>query len=150
VALLLIVGPNFNHVGRVLSKRNLKCVDLPHGKVASLLRPVKGDLGLGARPIYNIPCECGKVCIGQTGYSVETKIKEQGWLIRLYYPKKSAVAEHSKKLGHSIQFHKTSILAKKSELWNMLLGTELHPDNMNREGFSLSKSWKPLIQTLKE
>jgi hypothetical protein len=27
---------------------------------------------------------------------------------------------------------------------------KLHPNNMNREGFSLSKSWKPLLQTLKE
>jgi hypothetical protein len=26
----------------------------------------------------------------------------------------------------------------------------LHPNNMNREGFSLSKSCKPLIQTFKE
>jgi hypothetical protein len=28
---------------------------------------------------------------------------------------------------------------------------ELHSNNMNKEkGFSLSKSWKPLLQTLKE
>jgi hypothetical protein len=30
------------------------------------------------------------------------------------------------------------------------LRIELHPYNMNKEeGFSLSRSWKPLIQTLK-
>jgi hypothetical protein len=27
---------------------------------------------------------------------------------------------------------------------------ELHPENMTREDFSLSRSWKPLIQILKE
>jgi hypothetical protein len=27
---------------------------------------------------------------------------------------------------------------------------ELHPENTNREGFSLSRTWKPLIQALKE
>jgi hypothetical protein len=28
---------------------------------------------------------------------------------------------------------------------------ELHPDNMNKEeGFSLSQSWKPLLQALEE
>jgi hypothetical protein len=32
-----------------------------------------------------------------------------------------------------------------------LIETELLPNNMNREeGFSLSKSWKPVIQILKE
>jgi hypothetical protein len=27
---------------------------------------------------------------------------------------------------------------------------EFHPDSMNKVGFSLSTSWKPLIQVLKE
>jgi hypothetical protein len=30
-------------------------------------------------------------------------------------------------------------------------GSKLYPDNMNREeGFSMGRSWKPLIQTLNE
>jgi hypothetical protein len=65
------------------------------------------------------------------------------------------VAEHSRNLGHHIQFENTRILAKKSghmeHIIRDLIEIELLPDNMNREeGFSLSKSLKPPFQTLKE
>jgi hypothetical protein len=47
------------------------------------------------------------------------------------------------------------ILAKKSRCMDHIrrkaIETELHPDNMNRErGISLTKSWKPYLQTMKE
>jgi hypothetical protein len=95
----------------------------------------------------------GKVCIRQTGNSIETKIKEHPQHIRLYYLEKSAVAEHSINMDHCILFHDTNIMAKKSGCMEHIIrkstDTEFHP-NMNREGFSLRKLWKPLIQTLKE
>jgi hypothetical protein len=73
----------------------------------------------------------------------------------LYYLEKSVVAEHGIKWGHRIQFHDTSILAKKYGLTECIIreeiGIELHPDNMSRlEYFSPSRSRKPLNQTLKE
>jgi hypothetical protein len=65
------------------------------------------------------------------------------------------MAEHSMNLGHCIQFQETGNLAKKSGSMECLIREaveiELHPNNMNREeDFSLSKSWKSLLQTLKE
>jgi hypothetical protein len=68
---------------------------------------------------------------------------------------KLAMVEHSINLGHCIQFHDTSILAKKCGhtqcVIRVVTEIELHPNSVNREkDFSLSKSWKPLIQTLKE
>jgi hypothetical protein len=89
--------------------------------------------------IYSIPCKCGKVYIGQTGCSSKTRSEEHHWHITLYKPDKSALAQHSINLGHCIQFLGTSILVKKSELWNALSWkreTGLYPDSMNREGFS--------------
>jgi hypothetical protein len=56
------------------------------------------------------------------------------------------VAEHSTDLAHSIQLQGTRILATRPAT-----EIELHHDNMNRDkSFSLSKSWKPVLQTLKE
>jgi hypothetical protein len=47
----------------------------------------------------------------QTGHSVDTRLMEHQWHIRLEDPGKSAVAEHNVDLGHRIQFHNNSILA---------------------------------------
>jgi hypothetical protein len=64
------------------------------------------------------------------------------------------MAKHSIKLGHHIQFHDTNILAMKSRCMECIIREvteiELHPNNMKREGFSLMRAWKPLVQTLKE
>jgi len=64
------------------------------------------------------------------------------------------VVEHSANLDHGIQLHDTSILSKKSGHMECIIKgvteNEFHPDSMNKVGFSLSTSWKPLIQVLKE
>jgi hypothetical protein len=65
------------------------------------------------------------------------------------------MAEHSGDLGHSIQFCNTSILTIKTRYMDHIIREtieiEFHPNNMNREvGFYLSKSWKPLICSLKK
>jgi hypothetical protein len=105
--------------------------------------------------VYRIPWECGKVYIGQTGRSVDTRLKEHQRHIRLEHPDKSAVAEHTVDLGHHIQFHETSILATKTRYMDRIIreaiGIEPHSKNMNIEvGSCLSKSWKPLSCSLKK
>jgi hypothetical protein len=52
-------------------------------------------LGLRTPGVYRIPCECGRVCIGQTGRSVDIRLKELQRHIRLEHSVNSAVAEHS-------------------------------------------------------
>jgi hypothetical protein len=86
---------------------------------------------------------------------VDIRIKEHQRHIRLDHPDKSAVAEHSIDQGHRIQFHNASILATKTRYMDRIvrevIEIELHPYNINKEGsFSLSKSWKPLIGSLKQ
>jgi hypothetical protein len=123
-------------------------------KLSSLLCPVKDHLGLRTPAVYRIPCECGRVYIGQTGRSVDIMLKEHQQHIRLEHPDTSAVAEHSIGQGHRIQFHNSSILATKTRYMDRIvreaIEIELHPYHIDREGgFCLSKSWKPLIGPLK-
>jgi hypothetical protein len=93
------------------------------------------------------------VHIGQTGQSIETRIKEHHWHIWLGHPDKSAVAEHRFNHDHLIKFQDTSILSTKSSYKDQLIREvivlDLHPNNMNREdGLTLSGSrrvsrWPP-------
>jgi hypothetical protein len=124
-------------------------VGLPPRKISNFLRPAKDHLGLKTPGIYRIRCECGKVYIGQTGHSVDTRLKEHQRHLRLEHP-----AEHSIELDHHIQFHNTAILASKSRYLDHIImeaiEIELHPNNMNKKtGFCLNKSWKPIICSLK-
>jgi hypothetical protein len=95
VAFLLFVGTVFNRISRVLARHNIKSVDLPRMKLSSLLRLVKDHLGLRTPGVYRILCECGRVYIGQTGRSMDIRLKEHQRHIRLQHPDKSVVAEHS-------------------------------------------------------
>jgi hypothetical protein len=85
---------------------------------------------------------------------MDIRLKEYQRHIRLGHPDKSAVAEHSIDQGHRIQFHNSSIIASKTRYMDRIvreaIEIELHPYNINREGgFCHSKSWKPLIGSLK-
>jgi hypothetical protein len=97
---------------------------------------------------YRIPCECGRVYIGQTGRSVDVCLREHQRHIRLEHLDKSAVAEHSIDLEHLTEFHCASILAMKTKYMGRIvreaIEIELYPYNINSKGgFCLSISWKP-------
>ena len=58
------MGRNLDHIGHGLCE------------LASYLPPVKDAIGLKTPGIYRIPCECGTVYIGQSGRSIDLRIKE--------------------------------------------------------------------------
>jgi hypothetical protein len=118
-----------------------------------LLRTAKDDLGLKIPGVYHIPCECGKVHIGQTGKSIEARCKEHMGHIQLDQPEKSAVAEHSINTGHQIDFNNFSVLGRASGYMACLveeaIQIRLNQKNFNRDnGFTLSWAWNSITKLL--
>jgi len=64
--------------------------------------------------MYSIPCECGRVYIGQSGRSIQLRIEEHNRNIRLAQPNKSAVAEHNMNHEHIIKLQDTKHLSAKT------------------------------------
>jgi hypothetical protein len=98
----------------MLAKHNINSVALRPRKISSYLPPVKDAIGMKTPGTYKIPCECGKVYIGQSGRSIHLRIKEHDRHIRLAQPEKSAVAEHSLNQEHKIRLQDTKLLSTKT------------------------------------
>jgi hypothetical protein len=102
-----------------------------------------------------IPCERGKVYVGQTWISIDTRCKEHRRHIRLDQRDKSAVAEHSIDTGQCINFSNTIVLDTTSSHMDHLLkdaiGIRLNNKNFNRDGgLMLSRAWHPVINMLSD
>jgi len=75
--------------------------------------PTKHAPGLRTPDIYRIPCECGKVYIGQSGRSIQLHIKDHERHVTLVQRDKSAVAEHSFNHDHIMRSQDTKLLSSK-------------------------------------
>ena len=65
--------------------------------------------------VYQIPCkDCDAKYIGETGRSLETRLKEHKASVRLGKTDASALSDHANKQGHDVEWDETVILTKQS------------------------------------
>ena len=60
--------------------------------------------------VYRIPCECGKVYIGETGRPMQDRIKEHDRDIGLARTETSAVSEHAHNTGHKPHWNEVKFI----------------------------------------
>jgi hypothetical protein len=147
IAILPYVSSISNRIGRVLKRFGINPTYKPLTKTRSHLRPIKDKLEYTKVPgVYMINCGCGKVYIGQTGRTVETRIKEHKMHCDKGNTEKSAVAEHWYSCGDHIYFEDTKVLHKGRDYLDRIIKESIeitmHEKNFNKDdSFKLNKIW---------
>jgi len=101
--------------------------------------------------VYRIPCECGKVYIGETGRSMQERIKEHDRDIRLTCTQTSAISEHTHKTGHYPIWNEVKFIDRDPHWYTHrvkeAIHIRLHPNNVNRDsGIEIPEAWMPKIK----
>jgi predicted GIY-YIG superfamily endonuclease len=150
-AILPYVSTVSGKISRILKKHNIRTIHRPTTKLRQLLVNPKDPVGLKTPGVYSVPCECGKMYIGETGRTIETRMKEHLRHFRLGQLEKSAVAEHSILENHCIHWEEAGILCRSHGYWDRIIKEAIqiktHPENFNRDqGFRLQKCWDVLLR----
>jgi predicted GIY-YIG superfamily endonuclease len=136
-----------------LEKRNIGTRFTTEKKISQILPTPKDKLLLfQSEGIYKVECLCGKCYIGQTGGSIQCRLKEHSRAIKQYDKEKSALAEHKfEDEDHTLDLEKTVVLAKTSKYHQRLIREAIeirkNPNNFNRDqGVELSSTWNSVIR----
>ena len=101
--------------------------------------------------VYRIPFECGKVYIGETGRSMQERIKEHDRDIRLARTQNSAVSEDTHEAGHYPIWNEVKFIDRDPHWYTRrvkeVIHLRLHPNNINRDsGIEIPEIWMPTIK----
>ena len=101
--------------------------------------------------VYKIPCECGKVYIGETGRAMQDRIKEHNRDIRLAHTQTSAVSEHANETGHLPLWNQVKFIDRDPHRYTRrvkeAIQIRLHSNNINRDsGMEIPEAWIPTIR----
>ncbi|XP_033110305.1 uncharacterized protein LOC117111499 [Anneissia japonica] len=106
------IGPTSHQIQRILNSANIRVYHSAPNKLQGILHTHKDKPSHNNRPgVYKIPCECGKVYIGETDRDLNTRLKEhQGHGRRGEY-QKSSIILYSYKENHQIHWKDSKLIA---------------------------------------
>lgn len=138
-------------ISRIFEKSKIRTIFTPGNKISNSVVQIKDSTGKLQMPgVYEIPCSCGRVYIGETGRSIETRISEHRRATNNKQWEKSAVAEHAITENHHVDFENTKILVRE-KFWGRRIFRESmeifkNTNNFNRDkGRFLPHIWKHCI-----
>ena len=141
--------------GSVYSRYNIRVAFRSCPTLRSNLTRVKDVLptGLHSKVVYQIPCMCGKVYIGETVRRLDTRVNEILEACKRGETSKSAVAEHAWDCQQPIMWNDTTILDRARGQLELRVKEAFHiqlrpnHEHVNRDvGLELPGCW---ISTLK-
>ena len=138
-------------IRRVLAPLNIRTCFKPHRTLRSLLVHVKDPIPPEGRKgvVYQISCsDCPATYVGQTGRTLEHRIKEHKYALTSGNIDKSAVAEHMAITGHTIKWEEARVIDVESELHQQCILESWHihcqPHAINREQGQLPSVYQHL------
>ena len=113
---------------RVCRKFDIKVIFKSGRTLRSVLTTLKDTLPPVKLPsvVYQIPCTCGKVYIGETGQRLETQIREHQDDCNRGMTGMSVVAEHAWGNQHCIDWEGTSVINRTRRSTELMLNEALH------------------------
>ena len=106
---------------------------------------------LKSRTVYEVPCKvCDKVYIGETGRSLNDRIKEHKYAVRTGN-KKNGIAVHVQESDHPVDWSSAKLRVNEQHLWKRKMLEAIHikiqdnPSNLDC-GLQINPIWLPIIQ----
>lgn len=141
-------------IGRMLKKHNIETIYTPDNKLQGQFRTIKDKIPMENCGVYQIPCECGLVYIGQTKKALSERLKQHKYHEKCKNSKLSAVAKHSIEEKHTILYEESKIIDQQDKRWPRCVSESIqiikHPHNFNGEdcGYAMSASWATAVGSL--
>ncbi|XP_013142387.1 PREDICTED: uncharacterized protein LOC106106354 [Papilio polytes] len=145
-----------DRIGHLLRRRySIRTIFRPLTQIQKILRSPKDRDPLDSPGVYEIPCDCGRNYIGETGRNIKTRLTEHIRSIRKLDSNASAVAEHAlaSDMSHYIRFDKVKVLAREKHFVSRKLREAIEISrrpNYNRDkGWALPPAWEPVLLNAK-
>ena len=144
------MGKTSHQLQRILKTANIEVRHRSTKKLHSALHTHKDRKPTNTLPgVYRIPCECGKVYIGETGRSFNTRLKEHKTCQRLNDGDKSAIVKHAQQHKHSIKWDDSNLITSIRHWHTRRIREAIEISQHNTvpqdSGLHINSIWHPLI-----